>query len=306
MKSLITGATGLVGRRLVETLPSPTILTRSPKRAAASLGPVPAHPWDPLSGPPPIKAFRDVEAVFNLAGEPVSQGRWSAEKKRAIYDSRVVGTRNLVAGLAQLQRKPKVLVSASAIGIYGDRGDEVLDETSQLGRGFLAQVCIDWEREAMAATELGIRVVCVRTGIVLSSSGGALARMLTPFRLGVGGRLGSGTQWMSWIHIGDLVGLLLHASRSKTLNGPLNAVSPEPIRNSEFTRSLGQSLRRPTFLPMPKAALRMAFGEMSEIMLASQRVVPRVALESGYSFAHSDLSSALTTALMPSVTTRAA
>lgn len=302
MKALITGATGLVGRRLVERLPSATILTRSPERAAASLGPVQAYAWEPLVGPPPTEAFRNVEAVFNLAGEPVSHGRWSADKKRAIYDSRITGTRNLVAGLAQLERKPKVLVSASAIGIYGDRGDEVLDESSEPGSGFLAEVCVDWEREAMAATKLGVRVVCVRIGIVLSSSGGILARMITPFKLGVGGRLGSGSQWMSWIHIDDLVDLFVHASRCETCSGPMNAVSPEPIRNSEFTRSLGQSLHRPTLLPMPKAALRLAFGEMSEIMLASQRVVPRAALESGYPFEHTELSNALTRALSPAPT----
>ena len=183
--------------------------------------------------------------MFNLAGEPVSEGRWTDEKKRRIRDSRVVGTRDLVAGLALLKSRPRVLVSASAVGYYGDRGDEELDERSAAGHGFLAEVCADWEREAMAASQLGIRVVCVRIGIVLAPGGGALARMLTPFRMGVGGRLGSGRQWMPWIHIKDVAGIMLHASWNNEINGPMNAVAPSPVTNADFTRALAHAVHRP-------------------------------------------------------------
>jgi uncharacterized protein (TIGR01777 family) len=220
--------------------------------------------------------------VFNLAGEPVAEGRWTDERKRRIRDSRVLGTRNLVAGLAGLTTRPRVLVSASAVGYYGDRGDQTLDETSSPGHGFLADVCVEWEREALAAERLGIRVVCVRTGIVLAHGGGALAKMLTPFRMGAGGKLGNGRQWMPWIHLDDEVGILLHAMKDARLHGAINAVGPRPVTNAEFTRALGRAMHRPAFLPVPKTALRLAFGEMSEILTASQRVLPKEAERTGY------------------------
>jgi uncharacterized protein (TIGR01777 family) len=254
---------------------------------------VDARAWDSQAGPPSAEALRGVDVVVNLAGEPVSKGRWSAEKKRRIRDSRVIGTRNLVTGLAGLEQKPRVLISASAVGYYGDCGDEELDESSPAGEDFLAQVCADWETEAKAAAELGIRVVCVRIGIVLAPDGGALAQMLTPFKLGVGGRLGSGKQWMPWIHIDDLVGIVLHAIGTEQLHGPVNAVSPNPVTNSEFTRTMGRVLHRPTFIPMPKTALRIAMGRMSEILTASQRALPRVAEGSGYVFDYPNLEGAL-------------
>jgi uncharacterized protein (TIGR01777 family) len=194
---------------------------------------------------------------------------------------------------ATLDRKPEVLVSASAVGYYGDRGDEELDEATPAGHGFLAEVCSEWEREALEAEALGIRVVCVRIGIVLAPGGGALARMLTPFRMGAGGRLGSGKQWMPWIHVDDLVGVLLHASQTATVHGAINAVSPHPVTNAEFTRALGRAVHRPAFLPAPKTALRIAFGEMSEILMASQRVLPRVAERTGYAFKYTELDGAL-------------
>jgi uncharacterized protein len=248
---------------------------------------------EPEAGPAPYEALRSIEVVFNLAGEPVAEGRWTVEKKRRIRDSRVVGTRNLVAGFAALESRPRVLVSASAVGYYGDRGDEELDEHSAPGHGFLAEVCADWEHEAMAAAQLGIRVICVRIGVVLAPGGGALARMITPFRLGIGGRLASGRQWMPWIHIKDVAGIMLHASRNEEINGPMNAVAPRPVSNLDFTRALAHAVHRPALLPVPRAVLRIAFGELSEILIASQRVYPRVAEHSGYAFKHSDLGGAL-------------
>ena len=293
MRALITGATGLIGRQLLRSIENPVVLSRRPGEARRLHGSVEAHLWEPESGPAPSDALRGTEVVFNLAGESVSEGRWTDEKKRRIRDSRVLGTRNLVAGLAALKSRPHVLVSASAVGYYGDRADEELDEHSAAGHGFLAEVCADWEREAMAASLLGIRVVCARIGIVLAPDGGALAKMLTPFRMGVGGRLGSGRQWMPWIHIKDVAGIMLHASRNDSIHGPMNAVAPHPVTNVDFTRALAHGFHRPAWLPVPRAALRLVFGELSNILIASQRVFPRVAEHSVYAFEHSDLRGAL-------------
>jgi len=293
MTALITGGTGLLGRALLPNLPGAMVASRDPARAGRELGLGRAVRWDPAAGPAPPEALHGVAAVFNLAGESVAEGRWTEAKKRRIRDSRVVGTRNLVEGLRALDRKPEVLVSASAVGYYGDRGDEELDETSPPGRGFLAEVCAAWEREALAAEELGIRVVCVRIGIVLAPEGGALARMLRPFKIGAGGRLGSGKQWVPWVHIDDVVGALVHASRSASVRGAMNAVSPHPVTNADFTRQLGHAVHRPALLPIPKTALRIAFGELGETLVASQRVLPRVAERTGYAFKYANLDSAL-------------
>ena len=293
MKTLVTGGTGLLGSDLLANLSDTVVLSRDPAKTTHKLGGARAARWDPSTEAAPLEALQGVEAIFNLAGEPVAEGRWTEDKKRRIRDSRVVGTRNLVAGLRALDRKPEVLVSASAVGYYGDRGDEDLDESSPAGRGFLAEVCTEWEHEALAAEALGVRVVCVRIGIVLAPGGGALARMITPFKLGAGGRLGSGKQWMPWIHIDDAVGVLLHASRTAAVRGGMNAVSPHPVTNAEFTRALGHAVHRPAFLTVPKTALRIAFGEMSEILMASQRVLPRVAERAGYAFKHNELDGAL-------------
>jgi uncharacterized protein (TIGR01777 family) len=293
MKALITGGTGLLGRELLAKLPDAAVLSRDPAKTGRKLGVGRAVRWDPAAEPAPLEALQGIDAVFNLAGEPVAEGRWTEHKKRRIRDSRIIGTRNLIAGLRELDRKPEVLVSASAVGYYGDRGDEELDETKPAGHGFLAEVCSDWEREALEAETLGIRVVCVRIGIVLAPGGGALARMITPLKMGGGGRLGNGKQWMPWIHIEDVVGVLLHASRSASIGGPINAVSPHPVTNADFTRALGRAVHRPAFLPVPKAALRIAFGELSEILMASQRVLPRVAERTGYTFTHTELDGAL-------------
>jgi hypothetical protein len=300
MRTVVTGGTGLVGRALLRRLPGPVVvLSRAGEPAAPPVGAGEVVRWAPEAGTPPTAALEGTDAVFNLMGEPAADGRWTAEKKRRIRDSRVVGTRNLVAGLAALAARPRVLVSASAVGYYGDRGDEILDERSSRGEGFLADVCVDWEREAMAAERLGVRVVCVRIGLVMTPDGGALGKMLPAFRLGAGGRLGSGRQWMPWIHIDDLVGLLLHAAARDSLRGALNGTAPAPVTNADFSAALGRALHRPTLLPVPAFALQAAFGEMSGMLMASQRVLPRRALDSGYVFAHPGLDGALRALLAP-------
>ena len=297
MRTLVTGATGLIGKALIGRLESAVVLSRDPARANQAFPAAQTHAWSPEAGAPPARVFEGVDVVFNLAGEPVAEGRWTVDKKRRIRDSRVVGTRNLVAGLAALEKRPRVLVSASAVGYYGDRGDEELVETSAHGSSFLAEVCADWEREALAAAALGIRVVCARIGIVLAKGGGALDKMLTPFRLGAGGKLGDGRQWMPWIHLDDVVGILLHASQDARIHGAVNAVGPRPVTNADFTRALGQAVHRPTLLSVRKVALRLAFGEMGQILTDSQRVLPNVAEQTGYAFKYVDLGGALKAAL---------
>lgn len=295
--AVVTGATGLVGRALLRRLDAPIILTRSPDRAATALPGAVARRWDPEAEPAPAASLAGADVVFHLAGEPIAAGRWTAARRRRIRDSRVLGTRHLVAGLAALERRPAVLVSASAVGYYGDRGDELVDERAAPGAGFLAEVCVEWEAAALAAAELGIRVVCARLGVVLARGGGALAAMLTPFRLGLGGRLAGGRQWMSWVHLDDVVGLLLHAARTAAIQGPMNAVAPAPVTNADFTRALAAALRRPAILPVPERALRAALGDLAEVLTASQRVSPGVARDSGYSFAFPTLPPALAAAL---------
>lgn len=293
MRALVTGATGFIGRHLLAHISEPVVLTRRPERFQSVRPGVEVHGWDPLAERPPAAAFRGVEAVFHLAGEPVAEGRWTAAKKERIRESRRLGTANLVHGLREVGERPPVLVSASAVGIYGDRGDETLDESSSPGKDFLAEVCRQWEEASAGARELGMRVVNPRIGIVLGRDGGALAKMLTPFKLGVGGRLASGRQWMPWIHIDDLVGLLLHAARTSDLNGPMNAVGPHPVTNRDFTQALARTLHRPAVFPLPGAMLKLVFGQFGEVLLSSQRVLPKAALESGYRFQFSELSGAL-------------
>jgi hypothetical protein len=295
MRALITGATGLLGRHLLARLDGDAVaLSRDPARARARLaGRVAAlHAWLPEAGPPPAEAFEGVDVVVHLAGAPVGE-RWTARRKRRIRESRVAGTRHLVQALGACPRPPPVLISASAVGYYGDRGDEILDEAAPPGRDFLADVCREWEAEALRARFLGLRVVTIRTGIVLAPDGGALPRMLPPFRLGLGGPLGDGRAWMPWVHVDDVIGMTLHAARTPALDGPLNAVGPDPVRNADFTRALARVLRRPAIFPVPRAALSLLFGEMSGILLASQRALPRAAERAGYAFAHGDLETAL-------------
>jgi uncharacterized protein (TIGR01777 family) len=301
MKTLVTGGTGMVGPRLLRMLDQPVILSRNPERAREKVGHLVGRiiRWDPMAGPPPAEAFAGVEAVFHLAGESVAEGRWTAAQKARIRDSRVVGTRNLVQGIAQVSDRPRVLVSASAVGYYGDRGEEELTESASPGRDFLADVCVAWEKEALAAEKLGVRVVTERTGIVLGAGGGALAKMLTPFKLGAGGPLGNGRQWMPWVHVSDLARLYLHAAEHESIRGPMNAVAPHPVRNSEFTKALGRQLRRPAFMPAPYLGLRLLFGEFAQVLFASQRVVPQVALDTGFTFQYPDIAAALKDILAP-------
>ncbi|MGA2269346.1 MAG: TIGR01777 family oxidoreductase [Bryobacteraceae bacterium] len=289
----ISGASGLIGRRLLKSLAnaghSLHVLSR---HAGANLpAGVRISVWDPLKGPPPAESLREADAIVHLAGEPVAQ-RWTAEAKQRIRDTRVVGTRNLVEALAKLPRRPAALICASAIGYYGSRGDEVLMESAAPGSGYLPEVCVAWEQEAQAAEALGMRVVRLRIGIVLDARGGALQRMLPPFRMGVGGRLGGGQQWMSWIHLDDLAGLFQFAVESQ-VRGPLNGVAPYPVTNSDFTRELARALRRPAVFPVPGFALRLLFGEMADVLLASQRVAPGAAEAAGFRFRFPQLAPAL-------------
>jgi uncharacterized protein (TIGR01777 family) len=292
MKALVTGATGFVGPRLLRLLDRPVVVTRNPDRARSVVGHLAERiiRWDPLEGPPPAEAFDGVDAVLHLAGESVAEGRWTAAQKNRIRDSRVVGTRHLVQGIAQAARKPAVLVS---VGYYGDRGDEELTESAPPADDFLAKVCVDWEREAAAAEKAGVRVVTARTGIVLGAGGGALAKMLTPFKLGGGGPLGNGRQWMPWVHVADLARLYVHAADTPTIRGPMNAVAPNPVRNLEFTKALGRALHRPAFIPAPYFGLRLLFGEFAQVLFASQRVIPRVALDTGFVFQFPEIAGAL-------------
>ena len=295
MKALVTGASGFVGPRLLRLLDSPIALSRDPDRTRAKIGNLVGRVvrWDPMQGPPPAEAFDGVDAVFHLAGESVAEGRWTAAQKAKIHDSRTIGTRNLVQGIVQAAQRPRVLVSASAVGFYGNRGDEELPETAPPADDFLAKVCVEWEAEALAAEKAGVRVVTARTGIVLGSGGGALAKMLTPFRLGGGGPLGDGRQWMPWIHVADLARLYVHAAESPSIQGAMNAVAPHPVRNAEFTKALARQLHRPAFIPAPYFGLRLLFGEFAQVLFASQRVIPRVALDTGFVFQYPEIAAAL-------------
>lgn len=296
----LTGATGLIGPQLLQALRAGgaevTVLTRDPDRAREKLGDVEAIAWDLMSERAPAEALAGRDAVVHLAGEPVAQ-RWSAKVKRAIEESRVQGTRNLIEGLRAADPRPATLVSSSAIGYYGSHGEEPLDEEAPAGGDFLAQVCLEWEAEAAKATELGLRVVQVRTGVVLDSSGGALAKMLPPFRLGVGGPVAGGRQYVSWIHTADLVGMTLAAISDERWIGPINGTAPEPLRNRDFSQVLGRVLKRPALLPVPALALQLLYGEMAEIVTKGARVVPAKPLVLGYEFQHPQLEEALRSAL---------
>lgn len=292
MRALVTGATGFVGRRLLEGIEDPVVLSRNAQRAEETLGNVQAHAWDGLTAVPPA-ALEGVETVFHLAGEPVADGRWTAEKKKRILDSRVESTRHLVEAMASRTERPRVLVSASAVGWYGDRGDIVLDESAAAGDDFLAQVCESWEAEARKASELGVRAVCLRIGLVLGPGGGAIAKLLPLFKRGLGSRLGNGRQWMPWVHLEDVVNLALFAAARDELHGPMNAVAPGVVTNAEFTKTLAGVLNRGTFLPVPEFALRLLLGDFATSLLASQRVTPSVAIDAGYAFGFTDLESAL-------------
>ena len=297
MKVIVTGSNGLVGRALVSSLVadghSVTRLVRGSSNASAGQGIADAR-WDPAAGQIDAAALEGHDAAVHLAGEPIAEGRWTDEKKRRILESRVQGTHLLAETLAGLASKPAVLVSASAIGFYGDRGDEVLIEESASGEGFLSEVCREWEKATRAASQAGVRVVHMRFGVILSSEGGALPKMLTPFKLGVGGRVGSGRQYMSWIDLADALGAIRHALENESVRGPVNIVAPRAVTNEEFTGALGKALGRPTFLPVPAFAARLAFGEMADaLLLAGQRVEPARLKASGYQFKYPELDASL-------------
>ena len=289
----MTGASGLVGTELSGLLRSlGHSVVPITRKSSGSNGD--AIVWDPARGVLNPRQLESVNAIMHLAGENIAAGRWTAALKERIRKSRVEGTRALVQSLAGLQHRPQTLVCASAIGYYGDRGDEVLTESSAAGSGFLAEVCSAWETEAMAAANMDMRVVCLRIGVVLSPKGGALAKMLLPFKLGVGGVIGSGKQHWSWIGMNDLVRAIAFCVESENIRGPVNAVSPQALNNYDFTKTLGAILHRPTVFPMPAFVAKLMLGEMAEaLLLSSARVIPEKLQAHGFQFAQPDLKSCL-------------
>ena len=294
MKVLVSGASGLVGAMLVPKLASAghdvRRLVRNASRAASG-----DLVWNPAAGELDVAALEAFDAVVNLAGESIASGRWTARKKAEIRQSRISATNTLAKALAQLTTRPRTLVNASAIGFYGNRGDERLDETSSTGSDdFLSEVCRAWESATEPAARVGVRVVVTRFGVILSANGGALAKMLLPFKLGLGGKIGSGRQYMSWVAIDDVVGAIMHCLNDQSLRGPVNVVAPEPVTNAKYTKTLGRVLARPTIFPMPAFAARAAFGQMAdELLLSGQRVEPAKLLASGYAFKYPSLEGAL-------------
>jgi uncharacterized protein (TIGR01777 family) len=290
MKVTVTGGTGRLGSLLVEALQQRgdevTILSRDPDKGVL---------YDPMNAPAPAEALAGRDAVVHLAGEDIAQ-RWNDESLRRIKGSREIGTRNLVAGIAQADPRPKALISASAVGYYGNRPDPI-DEDAPPGDDVLADVCVTWEREAGKASELGLRVVRVRTGVVLDRHAGALERMLPPFRLGVGGPVAGGKQPVPWVHYEDVVGIYLRAIDDEAWTGAVNATAPEPVSNKEFSRALGRALHRPALAPVPGFALKLLYGGMAMLVIEGQYARPRRTLELGYEFRHPDLDEALRSAL---------
>lgn len=297
MKVLVTGASGFIGSALCDSLlvrgDSVVGLSRDPERARSTNPSVIWHPWEPTLERPPEAAFEGVDAVVNLLGERIDQ-RWTDESKQRILESRRTGTRNLLGAIAGLDHKPRVLVSQSAIGFYGNRGDAIVDEEAAPGEGFDAEVVREWENAAREAEALGLRLAIVRTGHVLDPSGGFLAKLLTPFKLGVGGPLAGGEQYVSWVHIEDEVGILLWALDDEKVSGTINSTAPNPVTNRELSKALGRALGRPALVPVPGLALDLMFGsEFGHVLRGGQRVVPRRATDLGYAFRFTDIDSAL-------------
>jgi len=292
MKIAISGSHGLVGSALISPLERGGheifhLVRRAPRSEVREIE------WHPNGGHLNGADLEGLDVVINLAGESIAEGRWTDEKKRRICDSRIKGTRLLSNALATLAQKPSTFLCASATGFYGNRGDQVLDEQSSVGRGFLAEVCRDWEKATEPAANAGVRIVNLRFGPILAREGGMLEKMLTPFKLGLAGKVGSGKQYISWVAIDDVVGAINLALSDKSLSGPLNIVSPNPVTNEEFTKTLGRVLSRPTVFAMPEFAARLAFGEMAdEMLLVSQRVAPKKLNDAGYEFLYSELEGA--------------
>jgi uncharacterized protein len=293
MKCIISGGTGFIGRRVVDRLlkDSHYVAVWSRKPGLDRRTAVATHFWDPLAGDPPLESLNGMDCVIHLAGENVAQ-RWTPEVKRRIHYSRVLGTQRIVDTIERVRHKPKILICASAIGIYGDRGDEILTENSVPGTGFLADTCRAWEAEADRARRFGMRVVKVRIGFVLGKDGGALQKMVPAFKAFVGGKLGSGKQWMPWVHVDDVAEIFTYAVENE-ISGVWNATSPNPVRNSGFTRELASTLGRPALLPAPVPALKLVFGEFAQHMVDSARVIPENLSEAGFQFRYPELGEAL-------------
>lgn len=301
MRALVTGASGFIGAALCDALLArgDTVvgLSRDPRRARGTNPSVVWHAWEPTLERPPAEALENVDGVVNLVGEKIDQ-RWTEDAKRRIMESRRTGTRNLVAAIAGLERKPEVLVSQSGIDYYGDRGETIVDESTGSGESFVAEVTREWEAAAGEAETLGLRLVILRSGPVLDPRHGMLAQLLTPFKLGVGGPLAGGRQYLSWIHIDDIVGILLWALDNEEVSGTFNATAPNPVTNREFSQALGGALHRPAIMPVPGLALDLKFGgELGKVLRGGQRVMPRRALDLGYEFRYPDIDAALTNLL---------
>jgi uncharacterized protein len=300
MKISLTGASGFIGGVLVDQLRSANheLLLLGRRRPQSGRDAENFLRWDSITDPFPSAAVDGADAIIHMAGEPVAQ-RWNSDVKRRIRDSRINGTTALVKALENSSARPKILIAASAIGFYGDRGNEELDEQSKPGTGYLPEVCVAWENAALQARKLGVRVVLLRIGIVLHHSGGALQTMLPFFKMGAGGPIGGGRQWMSWIHRDDLVKMILWSLETKQVSGAINGVAPEPARNGDFSTALGEAVLRPAVVPTPAFALKLLYGEMASVVLGSQKVLPKVPLSLGFRFQYPELMPALKAAVQP-------